>query len=142
MTTYPALHALNIMGLHTPQSAVLSARNFQCADHHRSGPACAAWCEVSSHQCCRTVTEKSAYLWAGRHHRSFPRNLADRSDSLCAGLGLIGGDMLKQLIPGLRIALVLAVLTGVLLSGIVTGLCQLFFRQQANGSLIVDNGGS
>jgi K+-transporting ATPase ATPase B chain len=25
MTTYPALRALNIMGLHTPQSAVLSA---------------------------------------------------------------------------------------------------------------------
>ena len=48
--------------------------------------------------------------------------------------------MLKHLIPGLRIALVLTVLTGVLYPGIVTGLCQLFFRQQANGSLIVNNG--
>jgi len=52
----------------------------------------------------------------------------------------MGGSMLKHLIPGLRIALVLTVLTGVLYPGIVTGLCQLFFRQQANGSLIVNNG--
>jgi K+-transporting ATPase ATPase C chain len=48
--------------------------------------------------------------------------------------------MLKQLIPGLRITLVLTILTGVLYPGIVTGLCQLLFRQQANGSLIVKNG--
>jgi K+-transporting ATPase ATPase C chain len=45
--------------------------------------------------------------------------------------------MLKQLIPGIRIILVLTILTGVLYPGVVTGLCQLFFRQQANGSLIV-----
>ncbi len=48
--------------------------------------------------------------------------------------------MLKQLVPGFRIALVLTILTGVLYPGIVTGLCQLLFRQQANGSLIVKDG--
>jgi K+-transporting ATPase ATPase C chain len=48
--------------------------------------------------------------------------------------------MLKQLIPGFRITLVLTVLTGLLYPGVVTGLCQLFFRQQANGSLIVKDG--
>jgi K+-transporting ATPase ATPase C chain len=48
--------------------------------------------------------------------------------------------MLRQLIPGFRIALVLTILTGVLYPGAVTGLCQLFFRQQANGNLIVNNG--
>ena len=48
--------------------------------------------------------------------------------------------MLKQLVPGFRITLVLTILTGVLYPGIVTGLCQLLFRQQANGSLIVKNG--
>jgi potassium-transporting ATPase KdpC subunit len=45
--------------------------------------------------------------------------------------------MLKQLLPGFRILLVLTILTGVLYPGIVTGLCQLLFRQQANGSLII-----
>jgi potassium-transporting ATPase KdpC subunit len=44
--------------------------------------------------------------------------------------------MLKQIIPGLRITLAFTVLTGLLYPGIVTGLCQLLFRQQANGSLI------
>jgi potassium-transporting ATPase KdpC subunit len=48
--------------------------------------------------------------------------------------------MWKQLIPGIRIALVLTILTGVLYPGVVTGLCQLFFRQQANGSLIAKDG--
>ena len=48
--------------------------------------------------------------------------------------------MLKQIIPGLRIMLALTVLTGLLYPGVVTGLCQLFFRQQADGSLIVRDG--
>jgi K+-transporting ATPase ATPase C chain len=48
--------------------------------------------------------------------------------------------MLKELIPGIRITLVLTVLTGLLYPGLVSGLCQLFFRQQANGSLIVKDG--
>lgn len=45
--------------------------------------------------------------------------------------------MLKQLIPAFRVALVLTILTGVLYPGVITGLCQLLFHQQANGSLIV-----
>jgi potassium-transporting ATPase KdpC subunit len=48
--------------------------------------------------------------------------------------------MLKQLIPGFRIAVVLTILTGFLYPGIATGLCQLLFRQQANGSLLVKDG--
>jgi potassium-transporting ATPase KdpC subunit len=48
--------------------------------------------------------------------------------------------MLKQLIPGVRITLALTVLTGLLYPGVVTALCQLLFRQQANGSLIVKDG--
>lgn len=48
--------------------------------------------------------------------------------------------MWKQLLPGLRLTLVLTVLTGVLYPGVVTGLCQVLFPNQANGSLIVRNG--
>ena len=48
--------------------------------------------------------------------------------------------MLRQLIPGIRITVVLTVLTGLIYPGAVTGLCQLLFRQQANGSLITKNG--
>ena len=48
--------------------------------------------------------------------------------------------MWKQLLPGLRFTLVLTVLTGMIYPGVVTGLCQLLFPSQANGSLIVRNG--
>jgi K+-transporting ATPase ATPase C chain len=48
--------------------------------------------------------------------------------------------MLKQLIPGLRITLVLTVLTGILYPAVVTGLSQIFFRRQANGTLIEKDG--
>ena len=48
--------------------------------------------------------------------------------------------MLKQFIPAIRITVVLTVLTGLLYPGVVTGVCQLLFRQQANGSLIIKNG--
>jgi len=48
--------------------------------------------------------------------------------------------MLKQLIPGFRIVLVFTVLTGLVYPALVTGLCRVFFRQQATGSLIEENG--
>ena len=48
--------------------------------------------------------------------------------------------MWQQLIPGLRMTLALTVLTGLLYPLAVTGLCQVFFRDKANGSLIAVNG--
>lgn len=48
--------------------------------------------------------------------------------------------MWQQLLPALRITLVMTVLTGLLYPFAVTGLCQLFFRDQANGSLVTVNG--
>lgn len=48
--------------------------------------------------------------------------------------------MLRQFACGIRITLALTVLTGILYPGVVTGLCQLFFPRQANGSLIEKEG--
>jgi K+-transporting ATPase ATPase C chain len=48
--------------------------------------------------------------------------------------------MWQQLLPGLRMTLVMTVLTGLLYPLAVTGLCQVFFRDKANGSLISVNG--
>jgi len=48
--------------------------------------------------------------------------------------------MWNQLLPGLRMTLLLTVLTGLVYPGVVTGLCQLLFPSQANGSLIIRNG--
>jgi potassium-transporting ATPase KdpC subunit len=48
--------------------------------------------------------------------------------------------MLRELGPGLRFMLLLTVLTGLVYPGIVTGLCQLIFPRQSNGSMLAANG--
>lgn len=48
--------------------------------------------------------------------------------------------MLKQLCPALRITVFLTVLTGLIYPAVVTGLCQLLFSKQANGSLVIQKG--
>jgi K+-transporting ATPase ATPase C chain len=44
------------------------------------------------------------------------------------------------MLPGLRMTLVMTVLTGLIYPGVVTGLCQLLFPNQANGSLVYKDG--
>jgi potassium-transporting ATPase KdpC subunit len=48
--------------------------------------------------------------------------------------------MLKELNPGLRMMVVLTILTGFIYPAVVTVLSRALFRDQANGSLIVSNG--
>ena len=48
--------------------------------------------------------------------------------------------MWRQMLPALRMTLVLTVLTGLLYPGVVTAITQAVFPKQANGSLIVKNG--
>jgi K+-transporting ATPase ATPase C chain len=48
--------------------------------------------------------------------------------------------MLKQFGPAIKITLFFTVLTGIIYPAVVTGLCQLLFRNQANGSLVSVNG--
>lgn len=48
--------------------------------------------------------------------------------------------MWRQMLPGLRMTLVLTALTGLIYPGMVTGLCQILFPKQADGSLISSHG--
>lgn len=48
--------------------------------------------------------------------------------------------MLHQLGPALRMTVLLTVLTGLVYPGVVTGVCQLLFKDKADGSLVVQNG--
>src|SRR5437016_11596643 len=48
--------------------------------------------------------------------------------------------MIKELGPGFRLTLVFTVLTGLLYPAIMTGISQLIFPSQANGSLVTVNG--
>jgi K+-transporting ATPase c subunit len=47
--------------------------------------------------------------------------------------------MLRQLAPALKMTLLLTVLTGLVYPGVVNTVCQVLFRNQANGSLMVQN---
>lgn len=46
----------------------------------------------------------------------------------------------KQIVPALMMTLVLCVITGLIYPGVVTGLAQVLFSRQANGSLVTVNG--
>jgi K+-transporting ATPase ATPase C chain len=48
--------------------------------------------------------------------------------------------MWRQLLPGLRMTIVMSVLTGLIYPGLVTGICRLVFPKQSDGSLIQRNG--
>jgi potassium-transporting ATPase KdpC subunit len=48
--------------------------------------------------------------------------------------------MFGQLLPALRMLIVLSILTGIVYPYLVTGVAQVAFPRAANGSLIVDNG--
>lgn len=48
--------------------------------------------------------------------------------------------MWREFAPAFRITLLFTVLTGIIYPGVVTGLCQLLFRDKANGSLVSLNG--
>jgi len=48
--------------------------------------------------------------------------------------------MFEQLLPAVRMLVVLSVLTGIVYPYLVTGIAQIAFPRAANGSLIVDNG--
>jgi K+-transporting ATPase ATPase C chain len=49
--------------------------------------------------------------------------------------------MLQQLLPAFRMTLLFTILTGLIYPGAITGLCQLIFPGQANGSLVKNGAG-
>jgi potassium-transporting ATPase KdpC subunit len=48
--------------------------------------------------------------------------------------------MLQQFLPALRMTIFLTILTGLVYPGVVTGVCQMLFSRQANGSLVTEDG--
>lgn len=48
--------------------------------------------------------------------------------------------MIKELAPGFRLTLIMTILTGLLYPAIMTGISELIFPRQANGSLVTVNG--
>ena len=146
-TTYPALNTLNVMGLATPQSAVLSAVIFNAL----------------------IIVALIPLALKGITYRPIGAGPLLRRHLLIYGLGgvvvpfvgiklidmilvaciLFDGDndedsekraMKDQIRPALTMLLLLTVLTGLVYPLAVTGLAHVLFPDQANGSLIVREG--
>jgi len=71
---FPALNALNIMGLHTPESAILSAVIFNALIINCADTAGFARREVSADERCFAVASQSPDFWRGRTHRAVSWN--------------------------------------------------------------------
>ena len=87
-STYPALSVLNIMGLATPASAVLSAVIFNALIIVALIPLASERNQVSTDRCRAAAKPTSPGLWVGRDHCSIRRNQADRSIPCRPALGL------------------------------------------------------
>ena len=78
MATYPALNALNIMHLHTPQSAVLAAVIFNALIIIALVPLALRGVKYRPESAAAYAAQKPVDLRIGRHYCAFPRHLADR----------------------------------------------------------------
>ena len=78
LSIYPALGALNIMGLATPQSAVLSAVIFNALDHHLPRALGAARREIPPTRRLDSLTKQRLDLRCRRADRTVHRHQADR----------------------------------------------------------------
>ena len=87
-TTYPQLIALNVMGLATPASAILSAVIFNALDHRRPDSARAEGRQVPAYGGGTLAAPQSLDLRRRRHHRAVHRHQGDRPAARRAAPGL------------------------------------------------------
>ena len=88
MATYPALGALNIMGLHTPQSAVLAAVIFNALIIIALVPLALRGVKYRPQSAAAMLRRNLLDLRRRRHHRAVSRHLGDRSAPRPAASGV------------------------------------------------------
>ncbi len=139
MTTYPALGTLNIMGLHTPQSAILAAVIFNALIIIALVPLALRGVKYRPARRGVMLRRNLLVYGIGGIIAPFPGNLGHRSVARRAGSGL-RGFMWTHIGPAFRMMLVMTVLTGLIYPLVVTGIAQVLFPATANGSLVTVDG--
>ena len=136
--TYPQLERAE---RHGPRHAAVGdplGGDLQRAGHHRAGPARAERRALHPGRRRGRAAEEPAGLRPGRHRRAVHRHQGDRSASARPVRPRVSAKeipMLKARCQSIRALIVLTVITGVAYPLLVTGIAQLAFPAQANGSL-------
>ena len=112
LAAFPALAALNIMRLQTPESAILSAVIFNAADHRRAGAAGAARRAVPAAERGGAAAAQPADLRPRRHHRAVRRHQDDRRHHHRDGAGVKENLMTQTSVTATLMTLVTTVLLG------------------------------
>ena len=136
--TYPALNALNIMRLHSPQSAILARVIFNALIIIALIPLALRGVRYRPVGRGRHPAPQFRHLRHRRRDRPLHRDQAHRCPPRLPAPGV---TMIREhLRPAIVLTLLLCAITGLLYPGVVTVLAQLLFPSQANGSLIVRDG--
>ena len=139
MVTYPALGHLNIMRLHSPESAILSAVIFNALIIIALVPLALRGVKYRPQSAAALLRRNLLIYGLGESWRPSPVSGFLTSFSIIFAL-LRTDTMWTQLAPAFRMTLLFTVLTGLVYPGIVTGFCQVLFPRQANGSLVTVSG--
>ena len=139
LAAFPALGALNIMRLQTPESAILSAVIFNALIIVALVPLALRGVQFTPMSAAALLRRNLLIYGARRHHRAVHRHQAHRRAS-SPRLGWRRSMMLKHLWTATLMTVVTTVLLGVVYPLVITGLAQVLFPDQANGQLIERNG--
>ena len=133
------LDSLNVMRLETPTLGDPLRGDLQRADHRRPDPAGAARREVHRGERVRCPAAQHPDLRHRRDHRPVHRHQAHRHHHQRSGSEVMRG-FIRQLFPAVVAILVFTVITGLVYPLVVTGISQVVFHRQANGSLVKQDG--
>ena len=138
-TTYPVLGKLNVMGLATPQSAILSAVIFNALIIIALIPLALRGVRYRAVGASTLLRDNLLDLRPRRAHRAVHRHQGDRHGP-GGSRARLKETLMKQLRPALLVFTLMTVLTGIAYPLVVTVISQVVFPAQANGSLIVKDG--